>query len=187
MTLGGDAGACIGAAGTRHDEDAAPAEDLFLCSQLDSGARTDDRAPAGDALEAGDARCVPLQLLLERPDAAGELVETDVARLRRRAFNDVGEAEAEAEKGAVVLRQEAFDAEGGARLGRERRLRESGPEPVRAACEIVPALGRVAARVDPDKDDGKPRPQKVGERFFRQWRRASRATRPRREGAAAAR
>src|SRR5687767_14504715 len=67
-----DAGACIGAAGTRHDEDTAPAEDLFLCPQLDGGARTDDGAPAGDALEAGDARCVPLQLLLERPDAAGE-------------------------------------------------------------------------------------------------------------------
>jgi hypothetical protein len=100
---------------------------LFLRTEFDGGTRADDGAPAGDALEAGDARCVPLQLSLERSDAADELVEVDVARLRRCALDDVGEAEAEAEKGAVVLREQAFDAECGARLRRQRRLREGRP------------------------------------------------------------
>jgi hypothetical protein len=186
-SLRSDAGAGVGAARAWHDEDAAPSENGLLRTELDRRTRADDRAPAGDALEAGDARREPLQLLRERGDAADELVEGDVARLRRCALDDVGEAEAEAEKGAVVLRQQAFDAERGARFGRKRRLREGRPEPVRAAREIVPTLGRVAARVDPDEDDRKPLPQKVGKRLFRQWRRASQASPPRREGAAAAR
>ena len=186
-TLRRDAGAGVCAARAWHDEDAASSENFLLRTELDGSTRADDRAPPGDALEAGDARCMPLQLSRQRSDAADELFEVDVARLRRCAFHDVGEPEPAVEEGTVVLRQQPVDAERGARFGRQRRPREGRPEPVRAAREIVPALGRVAARIDPDEDDRKPLPQKVGERLVRQWRRGSRASPPRREGAAAAR
>ena len=186
-SLCSDAGAGVGAARARHDEDAASSENLLLCTDLDGGARTHHGAPAGDALEAGDERPISCELALERCDAAREFFEIHLARLRRRAFNDVGKTEAEAEKCAVVLRQQALDAERGARLGRQNRLREGRPEPVRAAREVVSALGREAARVDADEDDRKTLPQKVGKRLLRQWPRASRASLPRREGAAAAR
>jgi len=119
-------------------------------------------AISGDAVEAGDARPVAIDLLQQMLDAGGQFRRSEIARFRRRALDEIGETDAETQQRAIVLRPEGVDAQRSARAFGQDRARDARPEAVARTREITSALGRVDRGVDADEHDIEPRGEKIG-------------------------